>query len=137
MYFNTNSMGWTVFINFFLPSHNIFLIRYFTLTIDSQCEGKDYNDKYDIWSLGCILYEMVCLQKAFDGTNISVLVHKIVESDFAPVKGDYSQELKQLVHYYYYIIRYLTRSGKSQQFAHSIKIMILQYLASIISELQV
>ena len=40
---------------------------------------------------------MVCLQKTFEGTNLPVLVHKIVEVSFAPVKGDYSEGLKQLV----------------------------------------
>lgn len=62
-----------------------------------QCEGKHYDAKSDIWALGCILYEMVCLQKTFEGTNLPVLVHKIVEVSFAPVKGDYSDNLKQLV----------------------------------------
>ena len=63
----------------------------------SQCEGKHYDAKSDIWALGCILYEMMCLQKTFEGTNLPVLVHKIVEVSFAPVKGDYSDNLKQLV----------------------------------------
>ena len=40
---------------------------------------------------------MVCLQKTFEGTNLPVLVHKIVEVSFAPVRGDYSDGLKQLV----------------------------------------
>lgn len=44
-----------------------------------QCEGKQYNSKSDIWSLGCILHEMMCLSRPFDGTNLPALVHKIVE----------------------------------------------------------
>ena len=62
-----------------------------------QCEGKLYNDKSDIWALGCILYEMLCLHKTFDGTNLPALVHKIVEGTFEPIKGQYSEGLKQLV----------------------------------------
>jgi len=44
-----------------------------------QCEGKPYNDKSDVWALGCILYEMACLQKTFEGSNLPALVNKIMK----------------------------------------------------------
>ena len=31
------------------------------------CEGKPYAKKSDIWALGCILYELTTLKKAFEG----------------------------------------------------------------------
>ncbi len=62
-----------------------------------MCEGKAYNDRSDIWALGCILYEMACLQKTFEGSNLPALVNKIMKGQFAPVRGNYSQEFKKLV----------------------------------------
>ncbi|XP_071033835.1 serine/threonine-protein kinase Nek8 isoform X3 [Parasteatoda tepidariorum] len=62
-----------------------------------MCEGKFYNQKSDIWALGCILYEMACQQKTFEGSNLPALVNKIVKGQFAPVRGNYSPGFKQLI----------------------------------------
>ena len=42
------------------------------------CQRKPYNYTSDVWSLGCILYEMCTLQHAFSGENLLGLVFKIV-----------------------------------------------------------
>lgn len=47
--------------------------------LSSQCEGKRYTNKSDIWAAGCILYEMTCLQRTFDAKNMPALVQKIVK----------------------------------------------------------
>lgn len=62
-----------------------------------MCEGKVYDEKSDIWALGCILYEMACLQKTFEGSNLPALVKKIMIGQFAPIRGNYSAPFKQLV----------------------------------------
>lgn len=35
-----------------------------------MCEGKRYGKKTDMWALGCILYELCSLKKAFEASNI-------------------------------------------------------------------
>ncbi|VDL63121.1 unnamed protein product [Nippostrongylus brasiliensis] len=61
------------------------------------CSGQPYNEKSDMWALGCILYEMTCLQKAFEGENLPALVNKIMTCTYAPVRGPYSAEIKLLI----------------------------------------
>ncbi|EPB76838.1 kinase domain protein [Ancylostoma ceylanicum] len=62
-----------------------------------MCSGQPYNEKSDMWALGCILYEMTCLQKAFEGENLPALVNKIMTCSYAPIRGPYSTEIKVLV----------------------------------------
>ncbi|OAF64071.1 hypothetical protein A3Q56_08221, partial [Intoshia linei] len=61
------------------------------------CEGKDYNEKSDIWSLGCLLYEMCCRKKTFDATNIPALVNKIVNCSYKSITKKYSLPLRKLI----------------------------------------
>ena len=62
-----------------------------------MCEGKKYNNKSDIWALGCVLYEMANLTRTFDGTNLPALINKIVNGTFAPIRETFSPEFRLLV----------------------------------------
>ncbi|XP_058123307.1 serine/threonine-protein kinase Nek8 [Anopheles ziemanni] len=62
-----------------------------------MCEGKVYDEKSDIWALGCILGEMCCLKKAFTATNLSELVTKIMTAEYVPLPGGYSDSLRHVL----------------------------------------
>jgi NIMA (never in mitosis gene a)-related kinase len=61
------------------------------------CQEKPYNQKSDIWSLGCMLYEMISLKHAFDAKNIKGLVLKILRGSYPPIPDMYSNDMKGLI----------------------------------------
>ncbi|KAK3285102.1 hypothetical protein CYMTET_7268 [Cymbomonas tetramitiformis] len=61
------------------------------------CQGKAYNAKSDVWSLGCVLYEMVTLKHAFDASTLKLLVCKIIKGQYPAPPARYSHELRGLI----------------------------------------
>ena len=59
-------------------------------------ESKPYSYKSDLWSLGCILFEMMSLKHAFDANDMNGLIMKIIRGKIPPLPNKYSPELKQL-----------------------------------------
>ena len=61
------------------------------------CNSFPYSYKSDIWSLGCVLFELCELQYPFTGHTLLGVVWKIVKEEVPPITGNYSPELKNLV----------------------------------------
>ncbi|NXU40654.1 NEK5 kinase, partial [Drymodes brunneopygia] len=64
------------------------------------CENRPYNNKTDIWSLGCVLYELCALKhpvSTFQGNSLHELVLKICRGRFQPVSPNYSYDLRILI----------------------------------------
>ena len=60
-------------------------------------EGSPYDAKSDIWSLGCILFELCSLHKPFEAQNASALLAAVVQGKHGPIPSRYSQSLKDLI----------------------------------------
>ena len=61
--------------------------------------GNGYAFKSDVWSLGCILYELSALKSPFkeEGLNLYGLFQKINKGTYPPVPQPYSKTLRLLV----------------------------------------
>eukprot|EP01138_Halocafeteria_seosinensis_P000585 gb/GECG01000600.1/.p1 GENE.gb/GECG01000600.1/~~gb/GECG01000600.1/.p1 ORF type:complete len:1074 (+),score=143.16 gb/GECG01000600.1/:1-3222(+) len=62
-------------------------------------QGKGYEWSSDVWSLGCLLYELAMLRSPFkeEGLNLYGLFQKITNGSYPPISSVYSSELRDLV----------------------------------------
>jgi len=60
-----------------------------------QVQGNWYNEKSDIWSLGCLTYELCALRPPFEAASQHALGQKILTGSFARLPGRFSQELQR------------------------------------------
>uniref|UniRef100_G3P677 Serine/threonine-protein kinase Nek2 n=1 Tax=Gasterosteus aculeatus TaxID=69293 RepID=G3P677_GASAC len=62
-----------------------------------QMDRMSYNEKSDIWSLGCLLYELCALSPPFTACNQKELAERIREGKFKRIPYRYSEELNALI----------------------------------------
>jgi len=61
------------------------------------CAAEKYTLHSDIWSLGCIMYELCMRRPPFDAKTHFHLVQKIKEGKFDPLPSIYSAELQNVI----------------------------------------
>jgi len=58
---------------------------------------QPYDYKCDIWSVGCIIYEICTLRPPFRGNSLNELYRNIMNGYYLPISNIYSNDLKTLI----------------------------------------
>lgn len=60
-------------------------------------KDSPYDNKSDIWSLGCIVYEMIALKPPFKANSMDELFRKVTSGKYDKIQNPISGELSQIL----------------------------------------
>ena len=84
-------------------------------------EDLKYDDKCDVWSLGCIFYELCTLSPPFNGQNMKELLTNIKIGKYNPISSNYSNDLKQIIDWMLVVNPNIRKSSKELLYSDIIK----------------
>ena len=60
-------------------------------------EEKPYDNKSDVWSLGCVIYEMITLRPPFQAKSMEELYKKVMRGIYPRIPAKYSEDLSDAI----------------------------------------
>ena len=60
-------------------------------------KDEPYDNKSDVWSLGCVIYEMAALKPPFQANDMQSLYKKMIKGVYPPIPEHFSPELQSLI----------------------------------------
>jgi len=60
-------------------------------------QDRPYDSKSDLWSIGCVLYEMLALNPPFQARDMKGLYTKVLAGKYNPIPSNYSKDMSLMV----------------------------------------
>ena len=60
-------------------------------------DDKPYDNKSDIWSLGCVTYEMLTLHPPFRAESMDGLYQKVIKGQYSKINSRYSNDIAEII----------------------------------------
>lgn len=60
-------------------------------------KDQPYDHKSDIWSMGCVLYEICTLKPPFRANDMNGLYKKVLKGAYQPISQQYSKDLHNVI----------------------------------------
>ena len=60
-------------------------------------QEKPYDSKSDVWSLGCVMYEMITLRPPFQAKSMEELYKKVMRGNYPRIPKKYSEDLSDAI----------------------------------------
>ena len=76
--------------------------HYVATVMNALCSSQQpYNQRSDLWSAGCVLYELITFRPPFQAATFPALVLSIVQGEYPPLSR-YALEQPLLYEHHYY-----------------------------------
>ena len=62
-------------------------------------KDKPYDSKSDIWSMGCVIYEMAALTPPFQADDMQGLYKKVIKGIYPRIPDNYSLDFSTIIKY--------------------------------------
>ena len=96
-------------------------------------KDNPYNNKSDVWSLGCVLYEMITLRPPFRAQDMEGLYNKVCKGQYSRIPERFSDDLFTIVQFLLQV-NPNTRPSCEQILNHPVVMKRIEYFKSFAGE---